>query len=138
MYKQAVLADLPLEKLNELVTGHGEPEFRARQIFDWIHLKNTTQPEQMTNLPKVLRDQLAEQFCAEPLKLVDEVKSSDGSIKFAWLTYDGHPVEAVMMPGFGYGTAICVSSQSGCPMACVACRSGWPRVRSRRHWVARF
>lgn len=130
MNKQAVLADLPLEKLKELVAEQGEPEFRARQLFDWIHLKNTIQPESMTNLPAGLRSQLTEQFCAEPLKLVDEVKSSDGSIKFAWLTYDGHPVEAVMMPGFGYGTAICVSSQSGCPMACKFCETGYMGLQS--------
>jgi len=130
MSKHAILADLPQQKLAELLAGLGQPDYRAEQVFDWVHRKNTWEPVLMSNLPAGLREQLSAQFEAEPLVLRDQVKSSDGSIKYAWLTHDDHPVEAVMMPGFGYGTALCVSSQSGCPMACKFCETGYMGLKS--------
>lgn len=125
-----VLVDLPLQRLSALLAELGQPAYRAGQIFRWLHLRNAGSFEQMTDLPKGLREQLAERCIVWPMRLSAKVKSSDGSIKYGWMTPEGDPVEAVVMPGFKYGTAICVSSQSGCGMACKFCETGYMGLRS--------
>jgi len=80
----------------------------------------------MTDLPQALREQLAADFECRPLKLQAQAVSRDGSIKYAWHVPAGAPVEAVLMPGFDYGTALCVSSQSGCALGCGFCQTGVP------------
>jgi 23S rRNA (adenine2503-C2)-methyltransferase len=124
------LLDLTLERLGNELAGLGQPAYRARQIYEWLHVRNVWEPEQMTDLPKPLRTMLAEKFDAQPLKLLKAVASKDKSVKYLWTTPDGgHPVEAVLMP-YRYATALCVSAQSGCPMACKFCQTGYMGLRS--------
>lgn len=123
--RREVLLDLPLERLRDIVATQNLPAYRAGQIFDWVHLRNASSAAQMTDLPAGLREQLAERYSVWPMQLRRKVVSGDGSIKYGWLTGEGNPVEAVLMPGFDYGTALCVSSQSGCPMACGFCQTGY-------------
>lgn len=112
------------------MTELGQPAYRAGQVYRWLHQRNAGSCEQMTDLPRPLREQIAARYSVWPLRLSARVTSSDGSIKYGWLTPGGDPVEAVVMPGFKYGTAICVSSQSGCGMACKFCETGYMGLRS--------
>lgn len=124
------LLDLPLERLQGICSELGEPAYRARQIFTWLHERNAASPAQMTDIPAALREHLAEHYKTWPMKLSAKVRSSDDSVKYGWFTGHGDPVEAVLMPGFDYGTSLCVSSQSGCGMACSFCQTGYMGLRS--------
>jgi 23S rRNA (adenine2503-C2)-methyltransferase len=123
------LLDMPYTRLLELLTVNDQPAYRAGQVYGWLHAKNAGSLEQMTDIPKALRQFLSERYTVWPLKLAAKVVSRDGSIKYGWLTQAGDPVEAVLMPGFRYGNVLCVSSQSGCGMACKFCETGYMGLR---------
>ncbi len=123
------LLDLTLERLSSEFAALGQPAYRAKQVYEWLHVRNVWEPERMTNLPVAVRTLLAEKFDARPMRLLRAVTSADKSIKYVWQTPDGHPVEAVLMP-YRYATALCLSSQSGCPMACKFCQTGYMGLRS--------
>ena len=127
--QQPRLLDLSMERLAEEFARLDEPAFRANQVFDWLHVKNVWDPALMTNLPASLRDKLLEQFDNVPLKQMVRLNSRDGSIKYAFLTRGGNPIEAVVMPS-KYGCTLCISSQSGCPMACRFCETGHMGLRA--------
>jgi len=121
----------------------GERPYRARQIFRWLHQRGVSRFEEMTDLPLTLRTHLAEHLELLTLALVDERRSSDGTIKWKWRTRDGHFIESVYMPqlsGAGEGLeddeeepegrrprerrTLCVSSQVGCAIGCTFCLTG--------------
>ncbi len=120
---QRVLLDLTLDDLTADLAA-SQPAYRARQIFGWLHQRGELDPRAMTDLPAALREELATRYVARPLKLAAKRVSTDGSIKYAWLTQNGAPVETVLMPGFEYGAALCLSSQSGCALGCPFCQTG--------------
>ena len=108
------LADL------ESALGPGEPEFRARQIYDAVYRRRVADLGGISNLPKPLRARLAEDL---PLGLpaVDRVfDSSDGTRRYLLRLCDGKTVETVWMPE-GERSTICISSQVGCPVDCKFC-----------------
>ena len=109
--------------LNETLTARGEPAFRARQVWEWA-AGGATGYEEMTNLPKALRDGLAEAVPFSTLSVEAEAESADGTAKALFRTFDGHPVEAVLMRYRDGRRSICVSSQSGCPLTCTFCATG--------------
>lgn len=119
-----VLLDLEPEQLAAELTASGQPSYRTRQVLEWIHGQGVLDPRLMTNLPQQLRSWLTANFEWRPLTLKAQQHSADGSVKYAWQTPGGAPVEAVLMPGFDYGTVLCVSSQSGCPLSCGFCQTG--------------
>jgi len=133
----------PIERLPEeweaLLSSWGEPKFRAKQVFGWIHGKGVLDPEQMTNLPKRLRAKLAEEGLTPPLEVASEHLSEDGTRKLLLRMHDGRTVESVLIPQGSSGAedpiggeepedgrpvTQCISSQVGCAMACVFCASG--------------
>jgi 23S rRNA (adenine2503-C2)-methyltransferase len=120
---------MDLALLDQTLAAHGEPRFRAGQIWAWA-VKGVDGYEQMTNLPVALRETLARELPFSSLTLSEEARSSDGTIKALFLTADERPLEAVLMryrnpPGGGDGRrSICVSSQSGCPLTCTFCATG--------------
>jgi 23S rRNA (adenine2503-C2)-methyltransferase len=120
---------MDLALLDQTLAAHGEPSFRAGQIWSWA-AKGAGGYEQMTNLPRALRETLARELPFSCLTLQDEARASDGTIKALFQTADGRPLEAVLMryrnpPGGGEGRrSICVSSQSGCPLTCTFCATG--------------
>ncbi len=133
----------PIERLPEeweaLLSSWGEPKFRAKQVFGWIHGKGVCDPEQMTNLPKRLRAKLVEDGLAPPLEVASEHLSEDGTRKLLLRMHDGRTVESVLIPQGSSGAedpiggeepedgrpvTQCISSQVGCAMACVFCASG--------------
>jgi len=110
-------------RVEALLAEWGEPPYRSRQVYEAATRTLVADYDGMTALPAALRRRLAE---AEPLSelTIDEVRESeDGTIKLRLSTRDGFPVEAVAMRHRGRRTA-CLSSQSGCPLACTFCATG--------------
>ncbi len=100
----------------------GQPAFRARQVYTWLH-KGVRSYEEMTNLPKSLRDILARNYPIQPPKVVRKQESQrDGTIKYLWELSDGNCVETVLMR-YHYGNTVCISTEVGCRMGCAFCAS---------------
>jgi 23S rRNA (adenine2503-C2)-methyltransferase len=112
-----------LELLDTVLADRGEPQFRARQVWEWA-ARGASGYEEMTNLPAALRAELAETVPFSTLTVEDEAHATDGTVKALFRTADGHPVEAVLMRYRDGRRSICVSSQSGCPLTCSFCATG--------------
>ncbi|MGN0659277.1 MAG: 23S rRNA (adenine(2503)-C(2))-methyltransferase RlmN [Emergencia sp.] len=122
MEKKINLRDLQLPELQQLVKSAGQPAFRAKQVFSWIY-KGVTCFDQMTNVPKALREKLEETCTIGRLEILQVQKSkTDGTRKYLYGLSDGNAVESVFMK-YKYGNSICVSSQAGCRMGCAFCAS---------------
>ena len=119
----ANLLDYDLEGLVVLCDRLGEKRFRATQLFRWIHQKGASQFEEMTDLAKSLREKLKASARIEPLKVIEQHLSSDGTIKWLFDVGNGDAVEAVFIPEDGRGT-LCISSQAGCAVGCRFCSTG--------------
>ena len=112
-----------LDDLKELMKELGQPAFRAKQLYEWVHEKNVCSFDEMTNLPAGLRQSLTETFAFKvPTELVKQV-SKDGSRKYLLEFSDGVSVETVGMPNRNK-LAVCISSQAGCAMGCAFCATG--------------
>ena len=100
----------------------GQPSFRAGQVFRWLH-QGVESFDEMTNLPKALRETLKES-CVLTVPTVErkQVSGEDGTVKFLWRLLDGNCIETVLMR-YKHGNTVCVSSQVGCNMGCVFCAS---------------
>lgn len=100
----------------------GEPKFRAKQIFVWMH-KGVESFDEMTDLSKALREKLNE-LCTLTVPRVErkQVSKLDGTIKYLWMLEDGNCVETVLMR-YKHGNTVCVSSEIGCVMGCAFCAS---------------
>ena len=126
------LLDFTFDELKEQLS----PPFRAKQIFEWLYKKNATSFDEMLNLPKDLRANLAREFYLDPLKCVKFEQSSDGSIKYLFELKDGLRIESVLLPmkeelndkngevARHARYTFCVSSQVGCRMGCSFCLTG--------------
>ena len=100
----------------------GQPAFRARQVFTWLH-RGITSFDDMTDLSKSLLTQLAEQcFITAPTVARKQVSRLDGTIKYLWELADGNCIESVLMR-YHHGNTVCISSQVGCRMGCAFCAS---------------
>ena len=100
----------------------GQPAFRAKQVYTWLH-KGVRSYEEMTNLPKALRDVLADKYPINAPKVVRKQESQrDGTIKYLWQLSDGNCVETVLMR-YNYGNTVCISTEVGCRMGCAFCAS---------------
>lgn len=108
--------------LKEYVLGIGENAFRARQIFKWIH-SGVQSADEMTNLPKTLREKLKSDFeIFLPQVYEKRVSAVDKTVKYLMRLSDGNIIESVVMD-YHHGKSICVSSQVGCRMGCSFCAS---------------
>ena len=114
---------MDLKRLEERLTGLGEPPYRARQIWAWA-AGGAPGYDAMTNLPLALRASLQVDVPFSTLDAETEQRSSDGTVKTLFRTHDGHPVEAVLMRFRDGRRSVCVSSQSGCPLTCRFCATG--------------
>ena len=100
----------------------GQPAFRAKQVYTWLH-KGVRSYDEMTNLPKTLRDVLAEKYPICPPEVIRRQESQkDGTIKYLWRLADGNCVETVLMR-YHYGNTVCISTEVGCRMGCAFCAS---------------
>ena len=116
------LKSLSLQEMTDLLKSMGQPAFRGKQVFTWLH-KGARSFEEMTNLPKTLRDQLADTCSLTAPKVArKQVSQQDGTIKYLWELADGNCIESVLMR-YHHGNTVCISSQAGCRMGCAFCAS---------------
>ena len=116
------LKSLTQPELADLFKQLGQPAFRAKQVFSWLH-KGVRSYDEMTNLPKTLRDTLEKDYPIHPPRVVRKQESQkDGTIKYLWELSDGNCVETVLMR-YHYGNTVCISTEVGCRMGCAFCAS---------------
>jgi 23S rRNA (adenine2503-C2)-methyltransferase len=142
------LRSFPPAHLAAFVAAVGEKPYRARQLYRWLHHRGAATFEEMTDLPAAFRRTLAERASLSTLEIAEELRSTDGTIKWKWRTADGRFIESVYMPhsaeagpagdldddedAAGASPApasrarrtLCVSSQVGCAIGCTFCLTG--------------
>lgn len=114
------LSDHTLAELEPLMRELQQPKFRARQVFEW--LQKGARPDEMSNLPKTLREELAKLPYGGVSVHTKRVSQKDGTIKYLFELEDGNLVEGVLMH-YKYGNTLCISTQVGCAMGCAFCAS---------------
>ncbi len=117
------LLDYDLEAMTAFCEGLGEKRFRAVQLFRWIHQRGARRFDDMTDLAKSLRSKLADVAVVQPLQVLSEHRSTDGTVKWLFDVGQGNAVETVFIPETDRGT-LCVSSQAGCAVGCRFCSTG--------------
>ncbi|MDD7674003.1 MAG: 23S rRNA (adenine(2503)-C(2))-methyltransferase RlmN [Oscillospiraceae bacterium] len=116
------LRSLTLAELADLLKTMGQPAFRAKQVFTWLH-RGIRSFDEMTDLPKTLRAALAEEYPLYTPQAVRRQESArDGTVKYLWRLSDGNCVETVLMR-YHYGNTVCISTEVGCRMGCAFCAS---------------
>ena len=116
------LRSMTQPEIGQVLKELNQPAFRAKQVYTWLH-KGVRSYEEMTNLPKALRDVLAEKYPLCPPEVVRKQESQkDGTIKYLWKLSDGNCVETVLMR-YHYGNTVCISTEVGCRMGCAFCAS---------------
>ncbi len=117
------IKSITLEEVKAIIVAMGEKPFRAKQLYEWMHVKLARDYDEMTNLPKSLRERLNENYPYTSLKEVMVQQSKiDGTQKFLFALADGNCVESVWMQ-YHHGNSVCISSQVGCRMGCRFCAS---------------
>ena len=116
------IKSMNLPELTAWFKERGQPAFRAKQVFKWFY-RGVTSFEEMSDLPKALREELTEQCIFTPPKVArKQVSAQDGTIKYLWELGDGNCVESVLMR-YQHGNTVCISCQVGCRMGCAFCAS---------------
>jgi 23S rRNA (adenine2503-C2)-methyltransferase len=115
---------LSLEEIQKYFLSIEQPAFRAKQVFEWLWSKSARDFDEMSNLPKSLREKLKESFCTNPVQIHHSQYSSDRTIKNTFKLHDNNIIEGVLIPTTERMTA-CVSSQVGCSLTCKFCATGY-------------
>lgn len=116
------IKSMTLGEITEALRAMGEPSFRGKQVFTWLH-RGVTAFDQMINIPKSLREKLAQEYViTAPTVARKQVSKLDGTIKYLWELSDGNCIETVLM-SYHHGNTVCISSQVGCRMGCKFCAS---------------
>ena len=116
------IKSMNLAELSQALQALGEPQFRAKQVFTWLH-KGARSFDEMTNLSKTLRQKLDSQYeITVPIIVRKQQSAKDGTIKYLWRLRDGNCVETVLMQ-YHHGNSVCISSEVGCAMGCAFCAS---------------
>ena len=118
----ANLKSMTVSEIGAVLKEMGQPTFRAKQVYSWLHRGVRTYDE-MSNLPQALRQELAQKYpiCA-PEVVRKQESAADGTIKYLWKLSDGNCVETVLMR-YHYGNTVCISTEVGCRMGCAFCAS---------------
>ncbi len=127
---QVNIFDFSLKELEAYLLGLGKEKFRARQLFQWIYQKRVYDFDQMSNIAKAFRAELPSRFEFRLPKVVQELKSVDGTRKWLFDVGGGLTVETVLIPSNDRLT-LCVSSEVGCNMACRFCYTGTQKMKRR-------
>lgn len=123
MMKKRDIKSMPLTRLTEELAAMGEPPYRAKQMYQWMHVRLADGFEEMSDLPKKLREKCAEEFdYTRPAVVRMQESAVDGTKKFLFRLADGNMVESVWMK-YRHGHSVCISSQVGCRMGCRFCAS---------------
>ena len=110
------------EEITDALRAMGEPAFRGKQVFSWLH-KGATDFAEMNNLSKPLREKLGKEFTiTAPTVARKQVSRLDGTVKYLWELRDGNCIETVLM-SYHHGNTVCISSQVGCRQGCAFCAS---------------
>jgi 23S rRNA (adenine2503-C2)-methyltransferase len=117
------IKNLTLEELKKEIVDMQEPSYRARQIFSWLYQRGVPNFDEMSNIPRPLRDKLDQNYNISTLKLSEHLKSTDRAEKFLFQLSDGNFIESVLIYAKNRKT-ICLSTQVGCKFACSFCASG--------------
>ncbi|MCB9780959.1 MAG: 23S rRNA (adenine(2503)-C(2))-methyltransferase RlmN [Alphaproteobacteria bacterium] len=128
------LLALSRDELTAWLRDHGQPAFRGKQLWAWLWDKGAADFDEMTDLPKGLRQVLHEQACIGTLTRTIEQQSQDGTRKRLYALADGKAVESVLMPYNDGRRTACISTQAGCAMGCVFCATG--QMGFQRHLTA--
>ncbi|MBE6908337.1 MAG: 23S rRNA (adenine(2503)-C(2))-methyltransferase RlmN [Ruminococcaceae bacterium] len=116
------IKSMTLAEISDALREMGEPAFRGKQVFTWLH-RGATSFDEMSNLSKPLRAKLSERFFITAPKVArKQVSQLDGTIKYLWELADGNCIETVLM-SYHHGNTVCISSQVGCRMGCKFCAS---------------
>ena len=116
------LKSMSLSQMEQAFSALGEPKFRAKQVFTWLH-RGARSFDEMTNLSKPLRAKLDGIYeITAPEVARKQVSQKDGTIKYLWRLSDGNCVESVVMQ-YHHGNTVCISSEVGCLMGCKFCAS---------------
>ena len=117
------LKSMSLEELQGFMANIGEAKFRAKQVFEWIHKKQADSFSDMTNLSKNLREKLEKEAKLSYARILEKrVSKQDGTTKYLFALENDNIIESVLMR-YGYGNAVCISTQVGCRMGCTFCAS---------------
>lgn len=112
-----------LEELEAALAELGEKKFRAKQIYEWLHVQRVSEFDKMSNISLSLRTKLDEEFCINSINIVKKLESHiDNTVKYLYELSDGNHVECVMME-YKHGNSLCISTQVGCKMGCRFCAS---------------
>lgn len=115
------LLDFSLEEVGAAVAEMGQPAYRARQIWEWVYKRYAVSFDEMANLPKALREKLAQRFTLNPLGPATRLLSQDRDTqKVLFRLADGQTIETVLML-YDKRRTLCISSQAGCAMGCTFC-----------------
>ena len=116
------IKSMTLTEMQDALKELGQPAFRAKQIYTWLH-KGVRSYDEMTNLSKELRQKLQQMHPFYTPKVIRKQESKrDGTIKYLWELSDGNCVETVLMR-YHYGNTVCISTEVGCKMGCAFCAS---------------
>lgn len=118
------LKSFSIDELNSTLKEAGLPTFRAGQILDWVYAKGVSSYDEMTNVPKPMREQLTDAHPLHTPAIADRQASIDGSRKYLLEFHDGVAVETVGLPSEDGRLTVCCSSQAGCSMGCAFCATG--------------
>jgi 23S rRNA (adenine2503-C2)-methyltransferase len=117
------IKSLSFDELKSFIAELGEPAFRAKQLYEWMHVKRAASYDDMTNIPKSLKQKLMESCSYTSLEVVEVRESGiDDTKKFLFALSDGNIIESVFMK-YRFGVSVCISSQVGCRMGCRFCAS---------------
>ena len=117
------IKSMNLVALTEFVASIGEKAFRAKQLYQWLHVNQVYDFDDMTNLSKAFREKLNEVSFITDLKQEQvQISQIDGTRKYLFLLEDGNVIESVLMR-YKHGNSVCISSQVGCRMGCRFCAS---------------
>ncbi len=122
MMEHIDIRSMYMDELENWMKAEGQPAFRAKQVFQWLHEKYVASAEEMTNLPKDLRTKLSESGIVTIKEELRQESASDGTVKFLYRLQDDQMIETVFMR-HDYGNSVCISSQAGCRMGCRFCAS---------------
>jgi len=117
------ILSLTLSELEKEIELLGEKKFRAKQIFQWLHVKKIRSFDEMSNISLELRTKLSVGFCLKSLNIARKLESCiDNTVKYLYKLSDGCFIETVLME-YSHGLSLCVSTQVGCKMGCRFCAS---------------
>ena len=121
MTGKPVLAGKTLKELTDMLKAY--PAFRSKQIYKWI-CSSVSSFDEMVNLPLAMRSELKDNFLLFPGAVTSQVSDPDGTVKLGLTLNDGAAIEAVILSDREGRKTACLSTQAGCPMACVFCKTG--------------